>query len=91
VLLTSTENALALANKIERDLKLQIREILTAIRVGIFYGKPLAESQARLVETSDFEPFEVYRPTKHMSFCIECGVHLVLLDCARGREQSEMK
>jgi len=85
VLLTSTRNALALADKIEKDRKVQAREVLTKTRVGIFLGEPLANGKSKLMEAYDLEPFEVYSPTEHLSFCTECdahrGIHLWLDTC----------
>ena len=76
VLFTSTQNAHALMEKIRTDLKLRAREVLTETRIGIFYGEPFEESRARLMEAYSLEPYEVYSPTEHMSFCAECDAHL---------------
>ena len=75
VLFTSTRNALALASKTREDLKIPAKAVLTETRVGIFYGEPLEDYRAELMEAYDLEPFEVYSPTEHMSLCTECGAH----------------
>jgi len=76
VLLASAKNASALADKIHTDLKLQAREVLTQTRVGIFFGEPLEDSRAKLMEAYSLEPYEAYSPTEHMAFCTECDAHL---------------
>jgi phenylacetate-CoA ligase len=85
VLFTSTKNALALADKIHRDFRVQAREILTETRVGIFFGEPLGDDKAKIMEAYTLEPYEVYSPTEHMSFCTECsahqGIHLWMDTC----------
>lgn len=75
VLFTSTERALALADKIHRDLNVEVSEVLPETRVGIFYGEPLVDSEAKILEAYGLELYEVYSPTEHMSFCTECGAH----------------
>jgi len=85
VLFTSTKNALALADKIQEDFKTQAKAILTETRIGIFYGEPLEDCRARIMEAYDLEPYEVYSPTEHMRFCTECrahrGIHLWMDTC----------
>jgi phenylacetate-CoA ligase len=76
VLFTSTKNALSLADKIHVELKLSAREVLTETRVGIFFGEPLEDSRATLMEAYSLEAYEVYSPTEHMSFWAECDAHL---------------
>jgi phenylacetate-CoA ligase len=75
VLFTSTEKALALADKIQEDRGTQAKAILRETRVGIFYGEPLADCRARIMEAYDLEPYEVYSPTEHMRFFTECRAH----------------
>jgi len=85
VLFTSTRNALALADKIHKDLKVLAKAVLTETRVGIFYGEPLEDCKTKLMEAYDLEPYEVYSPTEHMRFCTECsahrGIHLWMDTC----------
>lgn len=85
VLFTSTKNALALADKIQEDLRTQAKAILTETRIGIFYGEPLEDCRTRIMEAYDLEPYEVYSPTEHMRFCTECrahrGIHLWMDTC----------
>ncbi len=75
VLFTSTKNALTLADKIHKDLKVPAREVLTETRIGIFYGDPLEDSKTKILDTYTIEPYEIYSSIEHMSFCIECGAH----------------
>lgn len=85
VLFTSTRNALALADKIQEDLKTQAKAILTETRIGIFYGEPLEDYKTKIMEAFNLEPYEVYSPTEHMRFCTECkahhGIHLWMDTC----------
>ncbi len=85
VLFSSIKNALALADKIERDIKVQPRKVLTSIRIGIFYGEPLEKTRKQLIDKYSLEPFEIYSPTEFMSFCTECkahkGIHLWMDTC----------
>lgn len=75
VIFASTRNALALAEKIRADLKLQAKEVLTKTRVGIFFGEPLEGSRTKLMEAYSLEQYEAYSPLEHMSFWTECGAH----------------
>lgn len=85
VLFTSTNDALALAHKIQEDLRTQAKAILTETRVGIFYGEPIEDCRTGIMEAYDLEPYELYSPTEHMRFCTECrahrGIHLWMDTC----------
>lgn len=85
VLFTSTENALALADKIGRDLGMRAADVLTKTRIGVFYGGSPGASRDTLAEAYSLESFEVYSPTEHTAFCTECpaheGIHLWMDTC----------
>jgi phenylacetate-CoA ligase len=85
VLFSSTKNALALANKINKELKVQAKDVLSQTRTGIFYGNPLDAVRNRLLNTYSLESYEVYSPTENMSFCAECsshqGIHMWMDTC----------
>ncbi len=85
VLFTSTENALALADKIRRDLGVRAADVLTKTRIGVFYGGSPSASRDTLAEAYSLESFEVYSPTEHMALCTECpaheGIHLWMDAC----------
>ena len=75
VVFASTRNAQALAEKIQATMKTEASNVLPETRIGIFYGKHLKTDITKLLESYSLEPFEVYSPTEHMSFCTECGNH----------------
>jgi phenylacetate-CoA ligase len=75
VLFTSTKNAVALSDKIYKDLKVRAGEILSNTRIGIFFGEPMEDYKAEIKEAYSLEAYEVYSPTENMSFCSECHVH----------------
>jgi len=75
VLFTSTGNAVALADKIYKDLRVRAGEILSNTRAGIFFGEPMEDYKAEIKDAYSLEVFEVYSPTENMSFCSECHVH----------------
>jgi len=75
VLFTSTRNAVALADKIYKDLGARAGEVLSNTRVGIFFGEPMEDYKAEIKEAYRLEAYEVYSPTENMSFCSECNAH----------------
>lgn len=82
---TSTANAKVLAEKIGL-IKSSIKTLLSEVRIGIFYGQQQKLEMFEISELySHIEPFEIFSPTEHMSFCSECnnhnGVHLWLDKC----------
>jgi phenylacetate-CoA ligase len=85
VLFTSTENALALADKIRDDLGVRAADVLTRTRIGVFYGGSSSASQQMLAEAYSLESFEIYSPTEHMALSAECtaheGIHLWMDTC----------
>ncbi len=75
VLFASTRNALALANKIDKELGIKAKDVLSKTRIGIFYGNPLEATKTELLNTYSLEPYEAYTPTEHMSFWVDCNIH----------------
>ena len=75
VLFSSARNALALANRINKELGVKAEEVLSKTRIGIFYGNPLEAVKTELLNTYSLEPYEAYSPTEHMSFWVDCNHH----------------
>ena len=75
VLFSSTRNALALSNRINNELGVKAKEVLSKTRIGIFYGNPLEAVKKELLNTYSLEPYEAYSPTEHMSYWVECNNH----------------
>ena len=48
VLFTSARNAVALSDKIYKDLKVRAGEILSNARIGIFFGEPMEDYRAEI-------------------------------------------
>jgi phenylacetate-coenzyme A ligase PaaK-like adenylate-forming protein len=82
---TSTTNAKALAQKIA-DMNPSVKNALSELRVGVFFGNQMETDMVKGLEPySNLEPFEVYSPTEHITFCMECrshsGIHIWLDTC----------
>ena len=75
VLFASSRNALALANRINKELGVEARKVLSKTRIGIFYGNPLEAKKTELLNSYSLEPYETYSPTEHMSYWVECNYH----------------
>jgi phenylacetate-coenzyme A ligase PaaK-like adenylate-forming protein len=75
VVFSSTGNALMLANRINKELGVKAKDVLSNTRIGIFYGNPLEAVKTELLSTYSLEPYEAYSPTEHMSFWVECNYH----------------
>jgi len=79
---SSAKNAQSLAQKIH-SVNSSLRDVLSEVRLGIFYGNDADEGVSKLLQPYSFlESFEVYSPAEHMTFCCECpshsGIHLWL-------------
>jgi phenylacetate-CoA ligase len=77
---SSVTNAQALAQKIFSS-GVTLRDALSEVRLGIFYGNPADDGLSRILQPYSFiESFEAYSPSEQMSFCCECkshsGIHL---------------
>lgn len=75
VLFASTRNALALSDRIKKELGVEAREVLSKTRIGIFYGNALEATKTEILNSYSIEPYEAYSPTEHMSYWVECNYH----------------
>lgn len=84
VIFGSTKNIKALTEKIN-VMNDSVGEVLSNLRLGVFYGKQSESNSKNSEMVSTLESFEVFSPTEHMTFCSECqmhdGVHLWLDKC----------
>ena len=81
----STSNAKALAQKIAAT-KTPVENALSELRVGVFFGNQMETDMVKGLEPyMNLESFEVYSPTEHMTFNMDCrshsGIHIWLDTC----------
>ncbi len=61
------------------------QSLLHGVRLGLFYGEPLAPCRELLLNAYELEPYEVYGVAKSFHFNVECqdqdGIHIWLDAC----------